>query len=157
MISRVKPLLKRNQRMQISARVTVAPQNLDVRNTLEGLLELGFHSIRFSPTLSSLDSAGEMSPAGLEIMLARMIACRRAFQKHVEAGVVIPSSIQAVSACRRTSFRSDVIVSASRTSSGMPWLLASQGAGHQQVQRTLVLEYVAFRTRFKRRLIISNI
>jgi uncharacterized protein len=86
MISRVNPLLERQQRMQVSARVTVTPQNLDLRDTLEALLELGFHSVGFSPTLSSPDSTGEMSPAGLEIMLGEMITCGRAFEEHVEAG-----------------------------------------------------------------------
>lgn len=86
MISRVKPLLERQQRMQVSARVTVTPQNLGLRNTLEALLELGFHSVGFSPTLSSPDSAGEMSSAALEIMLGEMITCGRTFEEHVEAG-----------------------------------------------------------------------
>jgi uncharacterized protein len=86
MISRVKPLLERQHRMQVSARVTVTPQNLDLRDTLEALLELGFHSVGFSPILSSPDNAGEMSPAELEIMLGEMIACGRAFEEHIQAG-----------------------------------------------------------------------
>ncbi|MCW3100738.1 MAG: radical protein [Chthonomonadaceae bacterium] len=89
-ISRVEPLLAQQRRMQVSARVTVTPANLDLVGTLEGLLELGFHSVGFSPMLSSPTSAGEMDSAALEVMLAQMIACGQRFEGRVAAGVRYP-------------------------------------------------------------------
>src|ERR1700720_2084615 len=72
-LARIEPLLERQRRMQVSARVTVTPWNLDLVETLEGLITLGFHSVGFSPMLSSPTKSGEMDEASLEVMLARMI------------------------------------------------------------------------------------
>jgi uncharacterized protein len=63
------------QRMQISARVTVTPGNLALPDTLDELLALGFHSVGFSPMLRAPSGEGEMHRAALETMLAQMIAC----------------------------------------------------------------------------------
>src|ERR1044071_4755006 len=51
-IANAEPLLRLQRRMQISARVTVTPHNLALRETLDGLLALGFHSVGFSPMLA---------------------------------------------------------------------------------------------------------
>jgi uncharacterized protein len=89
-IARVEPLLARQRRMQVSARVTVTPSNLDLVETLEGLVDLGFHSVGFSPMLSSPTGSGELDKASLEVMLARMIDCGRRFEEHVIAGSRYP-------------------------------------------------------------------
>jgi uncharacterized protein len=89
-IARVEPLLARQRRMQVSARVTVTPSNLDLVGTLEGLIDLGFHSVGFAPMLSSPTRSGEMDEASLEIMLARMIDCGQRFEDHVIAGIRYP-------------------------------------------------------------------
>jgi uncharacterized protein len=82
-IARVEPLLARQRRMQVSARVTVTPSNLDLVGTLEGLIDLGFHSVGFAPMLSSPTKSGEMDGASLGIMPARMIDCGERFEDHV--------------------------------------------------------------------------
>jgi uncharacterized protein len=89
-IARVGPLLARQRRMQVSARVTVTPSNLDLVGTLEGLIDLGFHSVGFAPMLSSPTRSGEMDEASLEIMLARMIDCGQRFEDNVIAGMRYP-------------------------------------------------------------------
>jgi uncharacterized protein len=82
----VRPLLAMQQRMQVSARVTVTPQNLYLRETLDEFLSLGFHSVGFSPMLSSPTAAGEMSAAELDIMLKQMISCGVEFERKVLGG-----------------------------------------------------------------------
>jgi len=91
-VERVRPLLAMQRRMQISARVTVTPQNLRLRETLDGLIDLGFHSVGFSPMLSSPTGRDQMSPADLQEMLAQMIDCGRAFEAHLSAGRRYPFS-----------------------------------------------------------------
>jgi uncharacterized protein len=89
-IARVEPLLAQQRRMQVSTRVTVTPSNLDLVGTLERLIALGFHSVGFSPMLSSPTRSGEMDEASLEVMLARMIACGQRFEARVIEGVRYP-------------------------------------------------------------------
>ncbi|MGH3984846.1 MAG: radical SAM protein [Pseudonocardiaceae bacterium] len=50
-LERVVPLLERQRRMQVSARVTVTPANLELKETLDAFVALGFHSVGFSPLL----------------------------------------------------------------------------------------------------------
>src|SRR5664279_5305907 len=50
-MKRVEPLLKMQQKMQVSARVTVTPVNLSLRRTLDTFIAAGFHSVGFSPML----------------------------------------------------------------------------------------------------------
>ena len=85
-IDRVQPLLLRQDRMQIAARVTVTPQNLRLFETLDRLIQLGFHSVGFSPMLASPTGANQMEPSGLRDMLAQMIECGEAFEAHVLNG-----------------------------------------------------------------------
>jgi uncharacterized protein len=89
-LARVEPLLEQQRRMQVSARVTVTPSNLDLVETLDGLIALGFHSVGFSPMLSSPARQGEMDESSLEVMLARMIDCGRQFEARLIAGVRYP-------------------------------------------------------------------
>lgn len=85
-LRRVEPLLASQGRMQVSARVTVTPRNLGLRQTLEALLDLGFHSVGFSPMLASPNGKGEMSSGDLEVMLDDMIACGREFERRTASG-----------------------------------------------------------------------
>jgi len=81
----VAPLLAMQRRMQVSARVTVTPQNLMVRQTLDELVGAGFHSVGFSATLSSPTGSGELDRDDLEVLLAEMIDCGREFERRVAA------------------------------------------------------------------------
>ncbi len=85
-LERVTPLLAMQRRMQVSARVTVTPSNLDLRGTLETLLGLGFHSVGFSPMLASPGGAAEMGSGDLSLMLERMIECGQSFERSIVAG-----------------------------------------------------------------------
>ena len=84
-------LLPREQRrMQVSARVTVTPANLALRQTLDEFIAAGFHSVGFSPMLSAPTGVGEMQAADLEQMLAAMIDCGHEFERKTRAGERYP-------------------------------------------------------------------
>lgn len=85
-LKRVAPLLAMQRRMQVSARVTVTPANLDLRETLETFLRLGFHSVGFSPVLHAPDGAAEMDAAALERLLEAMIECGVEFERRLIGG-----------------------------------------------------------------------
>jgi uncharacterized protein len=87
----LQPLLARQRRMQVSARVTVTPgNNVNLRRTLDDFIADGFHSVGFSPMLSSPNGNGEMHAADLEIMLGEMIECGREFERRSLAGERYP-------------------------------------------------------------------
>ena len=77
----VQPLLSRQGRMQVSARVTVTPKNISLRHTLDTFIAAGFHSVGFSPMLSAPNGNGEMQASDLEVMLGEMIDCGREFER----------------------------------------------------------------------------
>lgn len=85
-LHRIEPLLKQQRSMQVSARVTVTPANLDLLETLNEFIRMGFHSVGFSPLLSAPKQAGEMKTPDLELMLAEMIRCGNTFKNNVVAG-----------------------------------------------------------------------
>jgi len=89
-IANVQPLLARQRRMQVSARVTVTPANLGLRATLDHFIELGFHSVGFSPMLSAPSRRGEMQAPDLDVLLDEMIACGREFERRTVAGESYP-------------------------------------------------------------------
>lgn len=89
-MANVAPLLRRQRRMQVSARVTVTPRNLELAATLEHFIALGFHSVGFSPLLRSPTGRQEMGAADLEAMLAQMIDCARECERRVIAGERYP-------------------------------------------------------------------
>ncbi len=89
-LQRIRPLLARQRRMQVSARVTVTPANLQLRRTLDEFIELGFHSVGFSPMLSSPTGNREMQHDDLEIMLGQMIDCGREFERRTLNGERYP-------------------------------------------------------------------
>jgi uncharacterized protein len=86
----VQPLLSRQRRMQVSARVTVTPKNLALRYALDSFISLGFHSVGFSPMLSAPNGQGEMQSDDLEVMLGEMIDCGREFERRTRAGERYP-------------------------------------------------------------------
>ena len=91
-IANLKPLLAMQHRMQVSARVTVTPSNLELKQTLDELIGLGFHSVGFSPMLSSPTGQEEMDADSMDIMLDQMISCGLAFEKNLAEGKRYPFS-----------------------------------------------------------------
>ena len=91
-IRKVVPLLARQRRMQVSARVTVTPSNLELKETLDAFVALGFHSVGFSPMLRSPSGQDEMALADLESMLDQMVLCGQEFERQVVAGSRYPFS-----------------------------------------------------------------
>jgi uncharacterized protein len=85
-MARVRPLIAMQGRMQVSARVTVTPENLALRETLDAFVAEGFHSVGFSPMLAAPGGRGEMQAEHLALMLSGMIDCGRAFEAHMIAG-----------------------------------------------------------------------
>lgn len=85
-LDRVAPLLLMQRRMQVSARVTVTPSNLGLRNTLDTLLGIGFHSVGFSPLLAAPTGTGEMAADDLDRMLEEMIECGEEFEHRLARG-----------------------------------------------------------------------
>jgi uncharacterized protein len=86
----VRPLLSSQRRMQVSARVTVTPRNLQLREALDEMVALGFHGVGFSPMLRSPTGKDEMQVADLEAMLQQMVDCGREFERRVLAGERYP-------------------------------------------------------------------
>lgn len=89
-IEKIQPLLRRQRKMQVSARVTVTPRNMNLARTLDDLIAMGFHSVGFSPLLNSGNGKGEMSRQDLEILLQNMIECGLKFEKNVLQGKRYP-------------------------------------------------------------------
>jgi uncharacterized protein len=91
-LDNARPLLARQRRMQLSARVTVTAQNLSLLRTLNDFISLGFHSVGFSPLLNAFDGTKELDPAGLRTMLAEMVECGREFERRLLNGERYPFS-----------------------------------------------------------------
>lgn len=98
-IERVTPLLERQRRMQVSARVTVTPANLELKETLDAFVALGFHSVGFSPLLRSPTGSHELGGTELAAMLDGMVSCGAEFERRVVAGERYPFA-NAVNAMR---------------------------------------------------------
>ena len=86
LMKNVRPLLALQRRMQVTARVTVTPKNLRLRETLDEFLAEGFHSVGFSPLLRSPNGSDEMQADTLELMLGEMIDCGREYERRTLAG-----------------------------------------------------------------------
>jgi uncharacterized protein len=86
----LQPLLARQRRMQVSARVTVTPDNLDLRRTLDYFIAAGFLSVGFSPMLSAPGGRGELQSDDLARMLDGMLECGRAFERRLISGERYP-------------------------------------------------------------------
>jgi uncharacterized protein len=85
-MANIAPMLAAQHKMQVSARVTVTPQNLALRATLDAFVERGFHSVGFTPMLSAPDGAGEMQHRDLALMLEQMVDCGAEFERRNLAG-----------------------------------------------------------------------
>jgi len=82
----VRPLLALQRRMQVSARVTVTPRNLGLRETLDELVAAGFHSVGFAPMLAAPSGTDEMHEQSFEVMLGELIDCGHEFERRSAAG-----------------------------------------------------------------------
>lgn len=79
-IEKIQPLLTLQKNMQVSARVTVTPDNMNLAEVLDKFIAMGFHSVGFSPLLKSSNGQKEMSPEDLQHLLAGMIECGLKFE-----------------------------------------------------------------------------
>jgi uncharacterized protein len=86
------PLFACAHDMQVTARVTVTPRNLDLQTTLDGLIGLGFHSVGFAPMLSSPTGRDQLGDNELGMLLDGMVACGREFERRVLLGEPYPFS-----------------------------------------------------------------
>lgn len=91
-MERVQPALAIQKKMQVSARVTVTPRNLRLRATLDDLIASGFHSVGFSPMISSPTGRDQMESQNLMVMLEQMIDCGQEFERQVIASHRYPFS-----------------------------------------------------------------
>lgn len=91
-LANVRPLLACAQRMQVTARVTVTPRNLDLLTTLDEFIDLGFNSVGFAPMLASPTGKDQLREPDLGALLKQMIACGRGFETHAVAGKPYPFS-----------------------------------------------------------------
>jgi len=89
-INNLRPLLAHKRRMQVLARVTVTPENLGLRATLDHFIGLGFDSVGFSPMLSAPTRHSEMQAPDLDVLLDEMIACGDEFERQVCSGRTYP-------------------------------------------------------------------
>jgi uncharacterized protein len=89
-IENVMPLLVMQRRMQISTRVTVTPDNLNLREALDGFAELGFASVGFSPVLRSPTGKSQLRASDFLVLLEQMIACGREFERRMLRGERYP-------------------------------------------------------------------
>lgn len=87
---RIQPLLQRQRRMQVSARVTVTPFSSGLRRVLDSFIAEGFHSVGFSPLLHAPNGTDEMDTPELQHMLAEMIDCGLAYEQHELRGERYP-------------------------------------------------------------------
>jgi uncharacterized protein len=83
-VARLGPLLASTA--QVTARVTVTPRNLELRQTLAGLLDLGFAGVGFSPMLQSPRGSGEMLSDDLARFLDEMMVCGEMCEQRLAAG-----------------------------------------------------------------------
>ena len=86
----VRPLLAQQRRMQVSARVTVTPENLELRRTLDDFVAEGFHSVGFSPMLNAPDGRNQLHGDDFVKMLEGMIDCGNAFEQRLIEGERYP-------------------------------------------------------------------
>jgi uncharacterized protein len=89
-MTNIKPMLDIQKKMQVSARVTVTPDNMNLVQVLDEFIDMGFHSVGFSPLLKSSNGKNEMSKDDLKRLLSGMIACGLKFEQAVLQGKRYP-------------------------------------------------------------------
>ncbi|VAW66456.1 Arylsulfatase regulator (Fe-S oxidoreductase) [hydrothermal vent metagenome] len=87
---RIEPLLSFQQKMQLSARITVTANNLNLPHTLQSFIDKGFHSVGFSPMLTAPDGRHEMTSSNLQQMLTAMIECAEQCEQAILQGHRFP-------------------------------------------------------------------
>jgi uncharacterized protein len=85
-MDRVRPLLAAQRRMQVSVRATVTPGNMRLRESLDFLLGMDFHSVGFSPVLNSPTGKGEVRAEDFKDLLEAMIECGAEFERRTMRG-----------------------------------------------------------------------
>lgn len=85
-MSNVQPLLAIQKNMQVSVRCTVTPGNLQLKESLDYFLGLGFFSVGFSPLLRSSNNRDEIQPGHIPQLLNAMIECGLEFERRVVTG-----------------------------------------------------------------------
>lgn len=83
---RIAPLLQRRYRIQLCARVTVTPLNLDVPQVVEDIGAMGFASVGVAPMISSPTGKGALAGQDFARLLEAMTACGDAWFDAVKAG-----------------------------------------------------------------------
>jgi uncharacterized protein len=83
-------LARTPRRMQVTARVTVTPRNLQLPETLDELVQLGFDGVLFSPVLSSPTGLDQMRAGDFDELLSQFTACGRAFEQRLRMDQVYP-------------------------------------------------------------------
>ena len=72
LVERIRPALKQQRRMQISARVTVTPENIDLAPTLEAFVGMGFHIFLIHTAFGRVSEAAALGkPEGKRQKLER--------------------------------------------------------------------------------------
>jgi uncharacterized protein len=85
-MQRVQPLLAAQRQMQVSVRATITPGNLRLRESLDFFLDMGFHSVGFSPVLRSPTRDGELAAADLDGLLRALVECGNEFERRLVRG-----------------------------------------------------------------------
>jgi uncharacterized protein len=85
-MERVRPLLARQRRMQVSVRATVTPGNLRLRESLDCFLGMNFHSVGFSPVLRSPTGREELAAQDFTDLLEAMVECGIEFERRLVRG-----------------------------------------------------------------------
>jgi len=80
------------RRYRVLARVTVTPKNLDLPEIMNGLLDMGFDAVMFSPMLSAPSGKEEMLAADLDRLLDQLIRCGESFREGLRQGHILPFS-----------------------------------------------------------------
>ncbi|MGJ8605111.1 MAG: radical SAM protein [Marivita sp.] len=83
---RIAPLLDRGNRIQLGARVTVTPLNLDILQVVEDIGALGFASVGVAPMITSPTGKGALAGQDFARLLDAMTACGEVWMDAVASG-----------------------------------------------------------------------
>jgi uncharacterized protein len=89
-LRKLAPLLARQERMQVSARITVTPLHDDLPAILDRFVAMRFHGVGFSPMLNAPGGRQEMGADDLVRMLDGMVACGMEFERRTARGERYP-------------------------------------------------------------------
>lgn len=85
-VRRIAPLLDRGDRIQLGARITVTPRNLDIRRVVEDVGDLGFQTVGVAPMISSPTGKGALAGQDFAQLLDAMTECGDAWFDAVRRG-----------------------------------------------------------------------